>query len=737
MPVADLDLELDVFAGAVRPACYVVVLREGVNLAVTARWYRLHRAPRGARRAGPRGGYLEFLVLIAAWSWKLRLLLLQEEADEEEPQPGGGGRGAARADARISPLPRRRLALAELFADGRRYLYRRSRCRPSCAGLARGRPACVLGRPPRSSHRRAAAHAGGRATTSHIRPTVSLERRLGVLRDLLRGEELDFDRQFGDDDRLTQAVTIFALLEQHKRGEATWEQDGVVRPIRISSRFSVLSSQDGEEVADGSAAVGADHRGLLFLAPEPVSVQELVEATDATEARVERALDGLEGTFVDGARGLVLRNVAGGWTLAADPIAEEAARKLLSRPKTLPLTQAQAETLAITATSSPSRDRRSRGSAASPASPPSRPSASAGSSRSQGGPGSAPRSTGPPPVRAGVRPLRLDALPDPSRFDPTPEDEQDLRERLLKAGEQRCVAEASLVDIPGHARSAGDHQRPPTSCANPSQLRQLQRVGLASVNGVRLAKYLAHCGVASRRKAEAMIAAGHVTVAGEVVTDPARDVGRRKGVAVDGEAVRPEPREVWAVKQAAGRRLTAREPGSRGAVTELVRSERRLYPVGRLDADSTGLILLTNDGEPANRLTHPRYGVARTYRATPRGARPARAILGLAAAGRRARRRADAAAGQGAPRRGSAGSSHDPRGTKPLRCGGWRRRSGTRWSPCGAWASARCAWGGWPKARRGGCARPRWSGSGRMPGSGERLRRKQQVRRRSRRQAYD
>ena len=117
--------------------------------------------------------------------------------------------------------------------------------------------------------------------------------------------------------------------------------------------------------------------GLLFLAPEPVSVEELVEATDATEAQVERALDGLEGTFADGARGLVLRNVAGGWTLAADPVAEDAARKLLSRPKTPPLTQAQAETLAIVAYLNRSRGPRSPGSGGSPANPRCRPSASA------------------------------------------------------------------------------------------------------------------------------------------------------------------------------------------------------------------------------------------------------------------------------------------------------------------------------------------------------------------------
>jgi 23S rRNA pseudouridine2605 synthase len=131
---------------------------------------------------------------------------------------------------------------------------------------------------------------------------------------------------------------------------------------------------------------------------------------------------------------------------------------------------------------------------------------------------------------------------------------------------------------------------------------------------VRLAKYLAHAGVASRRAAEELISAGKVRVDREVVTDPARDVDEGSGVEVNGEPVAPEPREVWAVNKPAGVVSTARAPGKRRAVTELVDSERRLYPVGRLDADSTGLILLTNDGELANRLTHPRYGVPKTYR---------------------------------------------------------------------------------------------------------------------------
>jgi 23S rRNA pseudouridine2605 synthase len=133
---------------------------------------------------------------------------------------------------------------------------------------------------------------------------------------------------------------------------------------------------------------------------------------------------------------------------------------------------------------------------------------------------------------------------------------------------------------------------------------------------VRLAKFLAHGGVASRRKAEEIIAKGVVTVDGEVVTDPARDVGADNDVRVNGAPVSAEETEVWAVNKPAGVVSTAREPGSRPAVVELVRdSSARLYPVGRLDADSTGLLLLTNDGALANQLTHPRYEVPKTYRA--------------------------------------------------------------------------------------------------------------------------
>jgi 23S rRNA pseudouridine2605 synthase len=138
---------------------------------------------------------------------------------------------------------------------------------------------------------------------------------------------------------------------------------------------------------------------------------------------------------------------------------------------------------------------------------------------------------------------------------------------------------------------------------------------------MRLAKFLAHAGVASRRAAEGLIAEGRVSVAGDTVTDPARDVDESSAVAVDGRAVQPEPREVYALNKPRGVVSTARDTHGRPTVVQLVRSRRRLYPVGRLDADSSGLILLTNDGELAERLTHPRYGVDKVYRARVQPAR--------------------------------------------------------------------------------------------------------------------
>ena len=176
---------------------------------------------------------------------------------------------------------------------------------------------------------------------------------------------------------------------------------------------------------------------LLFLSPDPVSIQELAEACEATEAEVDRALD-LLGAALEG-RGVVLREVGGGWALAAHPEAEVAARALLAKPKTPPLTQAQAETLAIVAYLQPvSRPEiaRIRGVASESAV---QTLTERGlieeSGRSRFG-AVIHRTT---PLFERLFGLSgLDELPDPARFDPTPEVEAELRERLLKAGEQRA-----------------------------------------------------------------------------------------------------------------------------------------------------------------------------------------------------------------------------------------------------------------------------------------------------------
>jgi 23S rRNA pseudouridine2605 synthase len=138
---------------------------------------------------------------------------------------------------------------------------------------------------------------------------------------------------------------------------------------------------------------------------------------------------------------------------------------------------------------------------------------------------------------------------------------------------------------------------------------------------MRLAKYLANAGVASRRACEPMIRAGRVTLNGEPVTDPARDVSPGDAVAVDGKPVAHDDAErvVYALNKPAGVVSTARDPQGRPTVVTMVPQTERLYPVGRLDIDTTGLILLTNEGDLAHRLTHPSFEVEKTYRAVVGG----------------------------------------------------------------------------------------------------------------------
>jgi segregation and condensation protein B len=179
---------------------------------------------------------------------------------------------------------------------------------------------------------------------------------------------------------------------------------------------------------------------LLFLSSEPVAASELAGALEVSEAAVERALeDMVERHFSD--RGLVLRELAGGWTLVSDPLAEDAARRLLARPRTPPLTPAQAETLAIVAYLQPvSRPEiaRIRGVSAESA---------AGTLLERGLVEEAGRSQfgavlyRTTPLFLKLFGLRsLDELPEVAQWDPTPGEEADLRGRLLRAGEARTVA---------------------------------------------------------------------------------------------------------------------------------------------------------------------------------------------------------------------------------------------------------------------------------------------------------
>jgi 23S rRNA pseudouridine2605 synthase len=129
---------------------------------------------------------------------------------------------------------------------------------------------------------------------------------------------------------------------------------------------------------------------------------------------------------------------------------------------------------------------------------------------------------------------------------------------------------------------------------------------------VRLNAYLARAGVASRRRADELIKAGRVTVNGEP-GELNTFVASRDRVEVDGRRVEPQALAYVLLHKPAGVVTTARDPHGRPTVVELVSHEARVVPVGRLDADTTGALLLTNDGELAHRLAHPRYGVKKTY----------------------------------------------------------------------------------------------------------------------------
>jgi 23S rRNA pseudouridine2605 synthase len=144
----------------------------------------------------------------------------------------------------------------------------------------------------------------------------------------------------------------------------------------------------------------------------------------------------------------------------------------------------------------------------------------------------------------------------------------------------------------------------------------------------RLSKLIAAAGITSRRKAADLVRAGRVRVDGEVADNPALEVDpARARVEVDGRAVRPEPKRYFVLNKPRGPLSTVADDRGRRTVLDLLGDVgQRLYPVGRLDADTEGLLLLTNDGDLAHRLTHPRHGVEKAYEAEVRG-RPARGTV--------------------------------------------------------------------------------------------------------------
>jgi segregation and condensation protein B len=197
------------------------------------------------------------------------------------------------------------------------------------------------------------------------------------------------------------------------------------------------------------SALARTLEALLFLAPEPVAPKDLADAAECEPDELADAIEELRAAYAPGERGIVLRELAGGFTLTSAPEAEPAARRLLAKPRTPPLTPAQAETLAIVAYLQPvSRPEitRIRGVAAE--------SASATllerglieeAGRSQFG-AMLLRTT---PLFLKLFGLgSLDDLPDPSEWDPTPDEEAELRERLLRAGEARAGAPAQPVPEP-------------------------------------------------------------------------------------------------------------------------------------------------------------------------------------------------------------------------------------------------------------------------------------------------
>jgi segregation and condensation protein A len=234
--VHELDLDLDVFAGPF-DLLLAVVLREEVDLlevelGEVALAYVEHLE---ARRDLDLEAATEFLVLIASLlELKTRLMLpgAEEELGELAPDEA-----VEELLARMLEYRRYHEAAAEMrerFERQRGYLYRAAQLPAELRRVSLEAARQVYDPELLAVAIGDLLHVPPSPDTSHIRPTVSLERRLRALRELLSGgDSVDFDAAFGDEDRFTQAVTLFALLELHRRGEATWKQRKPFGPIEV------------------------------------------------------------------------------------------------------------------------------------------------------------------------------------------------------------------------------------------------------------------------------------------------------------------------------------------------------------------------------------------------------------------------------------------------------------------------------------------------------------------------
>lgn len=130
---------------------------------------------------------------------------------------------------------------------------------------------------------------------------------------------------------------------------------------------------------------------------------------------------------------------------------------------------------------------------------------------------------------------------------------------------------------------------------------------------MRLQKYMSECGVASRRKSEELILSGEVYVNGKKVTELGTKVSSKDEVMVSGKIIKKEDKEYYLLYKPINVVTTVKDEKGRTTVIDLIESKNKLFPVGRLDYNTTGVLLITNDGELCNKLTHPKFEVERVY----------------------------------------------------------------------------------------------------------------------------